>query len=153
MMKAREGKENKSQDEKRLRALIEEWLDSVRKKDVDRAVSHYATNVVLFDLAPPLKSIGPQAYRKDLEEWFSTFKGPIGYDLHDLQITVGGDVALAHSINHMTGARTNGEQSDVWVRVTVGFQKIDGDWQVIHEHVSVPFYMDGSYKAAIDLKP
>jgi len=24
---------------------------------------------------------------------------------------------------------------------------------VTHEHVSVPFYMDGSYRAAVDLKP
>jgi hypothetical protein len=24
---------------------------------------------------------------------------------------------------------------------------------VTHEHMSVPFYMDGSYRAAVDLKP
>jgi PhnB protein len=39
------------------------------------------------------------------------------------------------------------------VRATVGFRKVDGKWRVVHEHVSVPFYMDGSYKAAVDLKP
>jgi hypothetical protein len=26
-------------------------------------------------------------------------------------------------------------------------------WMATHEHVSVPFYMDGSVKAAVDLKP
>ena len=26
-------------------------------------------------------------------------------------------------------------------------------WKIMHEHSSVPFYMDGSFKAAVDLKP
>jgi ketosteroid isomerase-like protein len=39
------------------------------------------------------------------------------------------------------------------VRATIGFAKKDGGWKVTHEHFSVPFYMDGSDKAAVDLKP
>ena len=32
-------------------------------------------------------------------------------------------------------------------------RKIGGEWKMVNAHTSVPFYMDGSYKAAIDLKP
>jgi PhnB protein len=39
------------------------------------------------------------------------------------------------------------------VRATVGCRKIADRWKVTHEHSSVPFYMDGSYKAAVDLRP
>jgi ketosteroid isomerase-like protein len=39
------------------------------------------------------------------------------------------------------------------VRGTVGLRRIDGRWKITHEHASVPFYMDGSYKAAVDLQP
>jgi ketosteroid isomerase-like protein len=39
------------------------------------------------------------------------------------------------------------------VRATICYRKIDGKWMVTHEHVSVPFYMDGTYRAAVDLKP
>jgi ketosteroid isomerase-like protein len=28
-----------------------------------------------------------------------------------------------------------------------------GAWQIVHEHISTPFYMDGSLKAAVDLTP
>ena len=42
---------------------------------------------------------------------------------------------------------------DLWFRATLGFRKIDGKCAITHEHSSVPFYMDGSFKAAIDLKP
>jgi ketosteroid isomerase-like protein len=37
--------------------------------------------------------------------------------------------------------------------VTACYRKIKGKWLITHEHVSVPFYMDGSYRAAVDLKP
>jgi PhnB protein len=43
--------------------------------------------------------------------------------------------------------------TDVWVRATDCCRKIDDKWKIVHEHQSVPFYMDGSYRAAVDLKP
>jgi ketosteroid isomerase-like protein len=116
-------------------------------------MSHYTRDILVFDLAPPLQYVGIDAYRKNFKEWFSSFQGPIGYEIRDLSITAGGDVAFCHSINRISGSRTSREKTDVWVRATVGFRKIDGKWMVTHEHVSVPFYMDGSDKAALDLKP
>ncbi|HVH07431.1 MAG TPA: nuclear transport factor 2 family protein, partial [Myxococcota bacterium] len=50
-------------------------------------------------------------------------------------------------------ARTEGPRTDVWVRATFGFRKLDGAWILTHEHRSVPFYMDGSERAATDLEP
>jgi ketosteroid isomerase-like protein len=62
-------------------------------------------------------------------------------------------VGFSHSLNRIRGKRTNGEETDVWVRATVGYHKINGKWMISHEHLSVPFYMDGSVRAAVDLKP
>jgi uncharacterized protein (TIGR02246 family) len=153
-MKAGEVKEREVKtDEAQIRALIEDWADAVRAKNIDRCISHYAKDILSFDLAPPLQYTGSDALRKSLEEWFPTFDGPVGYEIRELDISVGSDTAFSHSINHISGKRTNGEESDVWVRATVGFRKVDGRWLVTHEHVSVPFYMDGSYRAAVDLKP
>jgi ketosteroid isomerase-like protein len=39
------------------------------------------------------------------------------------------------------------------VRVTVVLRRIGGTWKITHQHTSVPFRMDGSFKAAVDLKP
>jgi ketosteroid isomerase-like protein len=52
----------------------------------------------------------------------------------------------------MMATTTNGSKVELWFRQTLGFRKIDGQWRITHEHSSVPFYMDGSYKAAVDLK-
>jgi PhnB protein len=53
----------------------------------------------------------------------------------------------------MTGTKTDGEEVDLWYRVTVGLHQEDGAWRIVHEHESVPFHMDGSYRAAVDLSP
>jgi ketosteroid isomerase-like protein len=53
----------------------------------------------------------------------------------------------------MAGTKTDGQDVDLWARQTVGLRKREGAWKIIHQHTSTPFYMDGSMKAAVDLKP
>jgi uncharacterized protein (TIGR02246 family) len=144
---------NIANDEGQIRERIDNWAKAVRSKDVNGVMSHYAADILTFDLAPPLEHKGADAYRKNWEKWFPTFRGPIGYEIRDLSITANDDIAFCHSLNRISGTRTNGEETDVWVRATACYRKIDGKWVVIHEHLSVPMYMDGSDRAALDLKP
>lgn len=139
--------------EAEIRALIDDWTRAIRARDVDGVVSHYAADIVAFDLAPPLQYTGADALRASLEAWFTTFRGPVGLETRDLSVTTGEDVAFCRSLNRISGTRTDDDETDVWVRATVGLRRIDGRWKVTHEHASVPFYMDGSYKAAVDLNP
>jgi len=155
-MKAAEGKEKttgSTTNEAQIRAIIEDYGEGLRNKDADRCVSHYADDVVQFDLAPPLEYRGKETARKNLNEWFKTFSGPIGVEMKGLKISDGSETAFAHVMNHISGTNTQGQKNDHWVRVTIGFEKTDGKWLVNHEHVSVPFYMDGSFRAALDLTP
>lgn len=158
------GEKSKATDEAQIRQLMDNWARTIQAKDANGVVSNYAPEVVSFDIAPPLRQrVGKDEYKKGLEAWFSTFQDLIGYEIHELEIAVGGDLALAHSIIRLSGKRKSadgvdikveeGEDTDGWMRSTVGFCKIDGKWMITHEHSSVPMYMDGSDKAAIDLKP
>ena len=140
-------------NEAQIRHRIEGWARALRAKKLDELMSHYTQDILVFDLAPPLQYVGIDAYRSNFEEWFLSFQGSIGYEIRDLSITTGDEVAFSRSLNLISGRRTNGEQTDVWVRATVCFRKIEGKWKVAHEHVSVPFYMEPPYKASLDLKP
>jgi uncharacterized protein (TIGR02246 family) len=146
-------KNKKASDQAEIHRLVEQWAEALRGKDIDGIMSHYASDVVAFDLAPPLQYKGANAYRENWQTWFPTFQGPIGYELRDLKIAAGKDVAFCHSFNRITGKRTGGETTDVWVRATFCCRRIDRQWKIVHEHQSVPFYMDGSYRAAFDLNP
>jgi ketosteroid isomerase-like protein len=144
-------RKTKTNDEAQIRAVIEEWADALRNKNADGVLSHYAPNLVHFSLAPPLLSTASNA--KGLNAWFASWQGPIGYEIRDLSIKVGGDVAFSHSVNRMHGTKIDGSNGDFWFRHTFCFQRINGEWKISHEHESVPFYMDGSFRAAVDLKP
>lgn len=140
-------------NEAQIRQVIALWTKALRAKDVDGLMSRYAPDILLFDLAPPLEYRGADAYRKNWEGWLPTFEGPVGYEIRDLSITTGDEVAFSHSLNRISGKRTNGEDTDVWVRATFGFRKINGKWMIAHEHLSVPYEMEPPYKASLDLKP
>ncbi|SAK89233.1 SnoaL-like domain protein [Caballeronia fortuita] len=121
----------------RLRALIEAWRQAVLAKDVDALVSHYAADVVVFDVVPPASIRGVAQYRENWRRWFDSMKGLLTFEMRDVEVATSGDLAYAHSVNRVAV----GEQEDI-VRATVCFRKIDGDWRVVHEHASVPLMMD-----------
>jgi PhnB protein len=137
--------------EARIRALVDSWATAIRAKDVDGVLGHHAADAVTFDLAPPLLSTGADA--AGLQAWFSTWQGSLGYEIRDLTITAGDDVAFCHGLNRLSGIKNDGEKVAMWFRQTLCWRKIAGEWRIAHQHESVPFYMDGSYRAAVDLKP
>ena len=143
---------SKASDEAQIRQVIAEWTEALRAKDLDGLMSHYAQDILVFDLAPPLLYQGTVAYRKNWADWFPSFQGPVGYEISDLNITTGVDVAFCRSLNRISGARTSGENTDVWVRATVCLRKIGGKWMIIHEHFSVPINME-TFEGEFDLKP
>lgn len=141
-------------DETQIRNVLADHTRALRAKDAGLAVAHLAQDVVSFDLEPPLQFTGAAARDRDgIEAWFRTWRGPIGWEVGDPSIAVGGDVAFVHGLGHMTGTKTDGEVVDLWVRCTVCLRRRGGAWEITHQHTSVPFYMDGSYKAAVDLRP
>lgn len=141
-------------DEARIGSTIDDWARALREKDADRVLFHHTAGFVQFSLAPPLQYVAEDARdKKNLQEWFATWEGAISYEIHDLRIKAGENVAFSYSLNRMSGTKADGARSELWFRVTLCFEKIDDEWKIAHEHDSVPFYMDGTAKAAIDLEP
>jgi ketosteroid isomerase-like protein len=140
--------------EAEIRAVIEARIDAMRRKDAAAAVALLAPDITAFELAPPLGLRGAAARDEEgLRGWFSIWEGGVDVELRDLVIETGGDIAIAHSLNRLSGTRKDGAAVDFWMRSTLGFRRIHGVWKISHGHTSVPFYMDGTYRAARDLTP
>lgn len=137
--------------EAEIRELIQARADAIRCRNVDKTTACFAPNAVRFSLAPPLQAGG--SFRKELEAWFATFLGEIHCDACALTVETAADLACCHSLCHMSGTKIGGDAVDLWFRETLCLRQIDGQWLICHAHQSVPFYMDGSVKAAVDLKP
>lgn len=144
--------DDKKNDAAVIQRLLDDGISSLRNKDIEGVMASYAQDVVTFDIVPPLQYLGADALRKLWEEVFSFLQAPIGYELHDLNITVGDDVAFTHSLNRMSATANNGQKIDYWLRWTACFRKIDGKWLIVHHQNSVPVDMMHG-KAALDLKP
>jgi uncharacterized protein (TIGR02246 family) len=138
--------------ESQIRALIDDRVKAVRAKDVNGAISVIAPDVRSFDVVNPLQQIGLDASKKRAEAWFSSLQGAIDYEIRDLSISAGDDVAFSHGLSHVSATTRDGGQLDMWWRTTICFRKIDGKWVVTHEHNSVPFD-PASGQASLDLRP
>jgi ketosteroid isomerase-like protein len=143
-----------NEDEAGIRALIEERSAAIRDKDAARALATLANDVVAFELAPPL-ALAPDAALDEagLVAWLSGWEGPVGIEIRDLHVEAGGDVGWCRSLNRLHGTLKGGREVDMWMRSTLAFRREGGAWKIAHGHSSVPFLMDGSYRAAVDLSP
>ncbi|HEX4198016.1 MAG TPA: SgcJ/EcaC family oxidoreductase [Caulobacteraceae bacterium] len=141
-------------DDAAIRALIDRYSQAIHDKDAEAMVACYTDDAVGYDLAQPLAE-GPETMRNPagMRSWFTTWATPISSVAGEMTVRVGGDVAYAFTLRHMTGVKTEGTEVDLWFRATAGFRKQDGEWRIAHIHNSVPFAMDGSGRALLDLKP
>jgi ketosteroid isomerase-like protein len=139
-------------EETDIRRRIESGIAAIRAFDLEGVMALYAPDIVSFDIEPPLQHLGAVAKRTNWSGVFRVYQPPLEYVMHDLTLTVGGDVAFGHSLNHIRGTLRNGIRSDHWVRWTACFRKIDGTWRITHDHVSAPLDF-ASGKALLDLEP
>jgi uncharacterized protein (TIGR02246 family) len=141
-------------DEAEIRQLLDRWGKAFRAKDVNGIMSIYAPGdtLVAYDLVPPLQYVGWNAYKKDYEDFLAQYQGPIDLEVRDLHVTTSGNVAFMFALERISGTLKNGEKSEVWVRATECYRKINGHWLAVHDHISVPADMETG-KAAPNLKP
>ena len=72
----------------------------------------------------------------------------------DFTVRVSGDLAVAQGYMRLSGTKNGAAQSiSFWMRVTLCLELAKGGWRIVHEHQSVPFYMDGTVRPAFDLEP
>jgi ketosteroid isomerase-like protein len=120
--------------------------------DREGVMSLYAPDIVSFDIVPPLRHSGAKAKEKNWAHVGAIYQRPLDYEIRDLTLTLGDDVAFGHSLNRVAGTLKNGNRTDVWVRWTACFRKIDGKWLIAHDQVSVPVDPE-SGRALLNLEP
>lgn len=142
-----------STDDVGIRQRIDMLAGAIRALDLETVMSMYTADVVSFDVEPPLQHVGAAAKRKNWERVFTAYEQPLGYEIRDLTISVVEDVGFAHSLNRLSGTLKSGTTTTgFWVRATMCFRKVNGDWFIAHDHASAP--LDPTTGAAmLNLEP
>jgi ketosteroid isomerase-like protein len=112
----------------------------------------YDEDAAIFSLAPPLVHHGVDL--DATQAWLDTWDGPITIEPRDFEVKVIGDLSFCFGYMRMEGQKKGGEKrSNFWMRETLCLERNGETWRIMHEHTSVPFYMDGSLRPAFDLEP
>jgi uncharacterized protein (TIGR02246 family) len=127
-----------SSDELEILALIERWAEAVRSENRAGIRRDHDSDMLMFDVPPPLLSRGLDAYMATWETFFAFAEKPVAFDFHDIEITAGQDVAFATAIGNCVNIDRNGKREPLQFRLTMGLRKIDSRWRVMHEHHSLP---------------
>jgi ketosteroid isomerase-like protein len=123
-----------------IKAIVEAWAEAVRRHDLTGILAHHDQDLVMFDVPPPLQSKGMAEYKKTWDLFFKYHKPSQAFDIEELAVTAGADVAFAVAIMRCgsgTFAGPAGKDGFLF-RLTIGLRRVEGDWRIVHEHHSVP---------------
>lgn len=130
-------------DEEALRQLEQKFADAFIAKDLDAIMALYNPYVLVYDVVPPRQYVGLANYRKDWEDYLGSIDGTPKFQIDNLAITVEGNLGFSTSIQKVSGTDTKGQPFDFAFRVTDVYRKTNnGEWQIVHEHVSVPVNLE-----------
>lgn len=127
------------QDEAEIHRLIAAWSAALEAKDVDALTADYLPDSLLYDAIPPYKVVGKQAIREVWANCLPYFPEKFKSEHRDITIHVSGDLAIMYALHHFVPTPADHPSGQTWMRVTVGYRRIDGKWRVVHEHISIPF--------------
>jgi ketosteroid isomerase-like protein len=134
----------KAGDKAAIEALEQGLIAAFNAKDASAIMKYYVpgADLFVFDVTPPRQHLGWDDYKKDWEDAFAAYPGPIKVSISDLAVTVAGPLAYSHSIQSGQLTRKDGTTVRLVARVTDVYRKIHGNWLIVQEHVSVPVDLD-----------
>lgn len=122
-----------------VRARLEALTEAIRKLDLETILSFYTPDIRSFDCHTLMQMKGLAAYRAHWENCIPHMQGPMTFDIRELDIEARDDMAFCHYLVNCGCTGSDGAYHGGQLRATVCFRKIDGEWVVVHDHVSAPF--------------
>ena len=126
-------------NEQDIRTVIDRWVEAILARDIDGVVAAHTDDIVLYDVPPPDEGVyGIDAYRKTWPEFFEWVAGGAVMELIRLDVIADGAVAYAHGLFRAGMPEDIAAHPERRLRSTFGMRRVDGAWQIAHEHHSMP---------------
>lgn len=124
----------------KIRQQFEKIMNGAIARDIDSIMAVYwkNDNLVEYDILPPVQFVGWDAVKTNYQNQIDAFHGQIEGTWEEPTIYTAGDLGYAFSLQHWRFDQPDGQRSAIDTRVSQLFRLIDGEWLVVHEHVSVP---------------
>lgn len=122
-----------------FKALIDRSATAWSTLNPDNVSPLYAkdADLVFYDLAP-LKYVGWSEYDKGVRAVFAGFESLALTPGSDLKVTRQGKIAWTTVTMHAAVKMKAGGPMEMDARQTLIWEKRDGKWVIVHEHISTP---------------
>ena len=122
-----------------IERMIVDRCRAVSEGDAIGIVKDVADHVVIFDVVGSMFAVGKSAALERAQQWLASYDSPPQWDVERLNVAASDSVAFCHCISRVRGTLKTQVEVDMWFRTTLGFQKQDNQWQIVHDHSSDPF--------------
>ena len=129
-----------SSDEKAITGVEHKLAGATNAHD---AMKYYDSTdqVTVLDLGGPQREhVGQKDVRANMEKGFAGMKD-IKVQFLELKVITDGKLGYARSIQRFSATGPDGKPVDVTFRETDLLHKVDGQWKILEQHISVPIDM------------
>jgi ketosteroid isomerase-like protein len=109
----------------------EQWSDRTAAKDLDGLPEHIAPDIVSYEQAGALRYIGIDV-REVCPRALEPSPGRIDFDISGLTVPMNGDPAVTWGLD-----RSFADGVESRSRGTLVFERRNGKWQTVHQHLPV----------------
>lgn len=127
-----------------IRTVLEAWAAATRENKKDEILKNHADDCLIYDVLQPMQYEGAESYRRSWDQWQPETQGEAIFNLENLVIAAGNDVAFAHGLIRCGGTTPDGHKFRDLVRSTFCLRKVAGSWLIQHQHVSKPVIPSGN---------
>lgn len=125
-------------DVEQVRHLLLSWASATRVGNQNEILQAHHPDVLIYDVLPPMLYRGAEAYRASWDSWQPEMQGDNIFEITDLDVVAGTDVAFASGLIRCGGTFPGGKSFEDLVRATFCLQKLSNKWLVTHQHISKP---------------
>lgn len=133
-------------------SLHARWFAAAAAKDLAASMEPIADDIVSYEHSAPLQFTDVEAIREECRRGFDLASDDFGWTVPDMRVLVAADLAVAWGLNRMASRLPDGTEQVTWSRGTRVFQRREGRWMMIHQHLSFPFDPETG-AAATELAP
>ena len=114
---------------------IKQWDHAVAKMDIQTLTDLCQNDLKVFDVNSQVE--GTAAYQALWEEYSPYFPHDVRVHRQDIKIYAENDLAFVHCFSKVDRSEQNSLNLP-WCRTTLCFQKTQGKWKMVHQHISMP---------------
>ncbi len=127
-------------DERQILTKLEAFKRAVAAKDKAAYLALYADSARIFDFWEQWSYDSATSWAAMVDGWFGSLqelRDEVNFS--DVRVTVSGHLALVHGFVRFSAiAADDREVRGMDERLTIGLEKLNGEWKIVHQHTSAP---------------